>query len=378
MIKRYIKFPYEKVFVTKASYNREVDGITYALPEESIIFLGNEHMPADEYKVNSATPKTIKVLGDTCFSTESESLKLSINYKRRLDYMQQNLGNALVRLYVDKSTNISVLDYKIDDDVNKIYLDTDDISYSSIDKIEELANYAIAANLLVKVYELSDKIEIRGIGPISYDGPCLRRTGETALIKISEIKKENGKIVLYINCGERALKDYIDKTRLIQNIESILFIDDEKEILKEIKSLKSSGENLKEKNEKIEKELNLETVKEYKKLATTVEGINYIYKIIRNGSLQDLKLISNAIMDDYNYVQIYGIPNGDLSQIIVSRSKNLNINLKSIFDKIAPKYAMTGTGNMYSVQGTVKSQNLAGVMENFLIEVKNLNPLIQK
>ena len=373
MKNRFIKYPYEKEYLSQAELTKEVNGITYAVPAESIVFQGNENTIGDIFKINEEKPETLNILGKTYFKTDKDALNMKIDYSRRLYIMQQNLGSAILRLCIKRSTNLNIIDYKIDETSNKLFIDAKDISFTTVDKLEELCNYVINANLLVRVFEEENKIEIKGMGTANFSGPCLRRTGEVSILKIGNIEKNDTGIILNIKCGERGYYDYKEKSQLIDNIKSILFLDDDNQILKEIKLLKSRGENLKEENKKMEKELGLESVKEYKKYATTVEGINYIYKVVRSVNFKDLKFISSKIMDDLNYVQIYGIPNGPMSQILVARSKNLNINLKEIYDKIAPRFNLVGTGNMYTVQANVKSENLAGAMETFLLEVKYRN-----
>ena len=373
MKNRFIKYPYEKEYISQTDLTKDVNGITYATPVENIIFQGNEHTIGDNFKINGEKPETLNILGQIYFKTENNALSMQIDFSRRLYIMQQNLGSAILRLCIKRSTNLNIIDYKIDENSNRIILDTNDISFTTIDKLEELCNYVINANLLVRVFDEENKIEIKGMGTTSFNSPCLRRTGEVSVLKINKVERENDNIILNIKCGEKAYTDYREKSRLLDNIKSILFLEADEQILKEIKLLKSKGDNLKEENKKMEKELGLESVKEYKKSATTVEGINYIYKVVRSVNFKDLKFISSKIMDDLNYVQIYGIPNGPMSQILVARSKNLNINLKEIYDKLAPRFKLNGTGNMYTVQANVKSENLAGAMETFLLEIKYRN-----
>lgn len=370
MKKRYLKFPYEKEYISEIDIKKEIKDKKYTCPKESIIFPGNDNVSGDKYKINSLEPDTVNILGTDYYYNEEETVKMNIDYENRLDIMQQNLGCAILRSCINKSTNLKITNYKINENINKIYINAKDIPFKTLMKIEDLANYIISANLLVRVFDDVEKIDIKGMGNISYTGPCLRRTGEVALIKVENVEKENDNIVLNILCGQRAILDYRKKSLLLDNIKSILFLDSEDKILSEIKSLKSNGETLKKENKKMEEELNLDGVKEYKNSATTVEGIHYIYKIERNVNFKELKFICHHIMNDLNYIQVYGIPNGPTSQVLVARSKNLNVDLKDIYNNMLNKFTMTGTGNMMTVQANVNSVQLPGVMENFLVEIK--------
>lgn len=373
MTNRYIKYPYEKEFISEIDDSIEIDGKVFKSPTESIIFLGNDKVEGDEFKINSEKVEIYQKEGKIYFNNDSEILKQTLNYDHRLDIMQQNLANAIVRLCINRATDLKIKDFKVNKKSNNILIEAKDISYSMIERIEELSNYLTFSNALVYNNAENNIIKIEGMGDIEYFGPSLKRTGEVGIIKINNIEKRNSSIIIEIVGGQRALKEFKNKSRTIQNLKSILFLNNEDNILKEVKRLKSNGEELKVENKKMEDALGLDQIKDYKKLATNVEGINYIYKVINNVNFKDLKNISSYIMKDLNYVQIYGIPNGSKSQIMVSRSQNLNFNLKEIMDKISKKIPMNGTGNIYTITANLDSIYLASAMESFLIEIKNLN-----
>ncbi|MGO1579931.1 MAG: hypothetical protein ACTHWZ_00795 [Peptoniphilaceae bacterium] len=373
MTNRYIKYPYEKEFISEIDDSIEIDGKVFKSPTESIIFLGNNKVEGDEFKINSEKVEIYQKEGKIYFNNDSEILKQTLNYDHRLDIMQQSLANAIVRLCINRATDLKIKDFKVNKKSNNILIEAKDISYSMIERIEELSNYLTFSNALVYNNAENNIIKIEGMGDIEYFGPSLKRTGEVGIIKINNIEKRNSSIILEIVGGQRALKEFKNKSRTIQNLKSILFLNNEDNILKEVKRLKSNGEELKVENKKMEDALGLDQIKDYKKLATNVEGINYIYKVINNVNFKDLKNISSYIMKDLNYVQIYGIPNGSKSQIMVSRSQNLNFNLKEIMDKISKKIPMNGTGNIYTITANLDSIYLASAMESFLIEIKNLN-----
>lgn len=376
MKKRYLEFPYEKEHISHIADKFMEDDITYVAPDEDIIFHGTDLVEGDDFTIN-AEPANFKFKdGKYYYETSEDNLKTVINYKKRLDIMQQNTANALVRLCAKRSSNLIATSYKVDKNTNAIYFNITDIAFSTIEKLEELANYLTLSNPVTNYDQEKSELVIKGFGNIPYEGPSVKRLGECGIIKITSIEKENSTIKINISAAQRSLSDYNKKSKIIENLQKILFVNSDEDILSEVKNLKAKKEDLKAENKKMVEELGLEQVMEYKKLATNVDGINYIYKVLRNVNFKDLKFISNTIMKELNYVQIYGIPNGTMAQIIVSRSANLNVNLKEIFDKIAPQFGLIGSGNMYSVQGNVSFDNLASVMESFLIAIKNSNTKI--
>lgn len=428
MNKLYIDYPYKKVNKTEIKKTIEEKGSLYKSPKNTIIFLGNDKLESDKFKINSDQVEYLIRDGEIFYRVDEDYIEETIDYDNRLDIMQENLANALVRICIKRISDLKIESFKISSKENKIILDSNDISYKNISDIENLASYICFANL--KVENEDGKISLDGYGSIDYQGPCLERTGELGLVKIVNLNKnQENKIELSLVAGQRALDDYREKSKLISNLKNILFVENEEDIFSQVKNLKSksnfnkvstvdekisnekttrgedkieenrenpilktekSKENLKAENklenqdEKLEENQNkeihkdedeqashLELIESFKNMSTLVGDNRYIYKIFKDMPLKEIKEISNKIMKEKNYIQIYGLENFDESQLIVTRSQNVNINLKEISNDISKKVPIKDFGNMYQVVANVKTQNLARAMEAFLINIKN-------
>ncbi len=428
MNKLYIDYPYKKVNKTEVKKTIEEKGSLYKSPKNTIIFLGDDKLESDKFQINSDLVEYIVRDGEIFYRVDEDYIEETIDYDHRLDIMQENLANALVRICIKRISDLKIESFKISSKENKIILDSNDISYKNISDIENLASYICFANL--KVENEDGKISLDGYGSIDYQGPCLERTGELGLVKIVNLNKnQENKIELSLVAGQRALDDYREKSKLISNLKNILFVENEEDIFSQVKNLKSksnfnkvstadeknsnekttrgedkieenkenpilktetSEENLKNahklknqeekfvenKSKEIHKDedeqaSHLELIESFKNMSTLVGDNRYIYKIIKDMPLKEIKEISNKIMKEKNYIQIYGLENFDESQLIVTRSQNININLKEISNDISKKVPIKGFGNMYQVVANVKTQNLARSMEAFLINIKN-------
>ena len=434
MNKLYIDYPYKKVNKTEIKKTIEEKGSLYKSPKNTIIFLGNDKLESDKFQINSDQVEYLIRDGEIFYRVDEDYIEETIDYDHRLDIMQENLANALVRLCIKRISDLKIESFKISSKENKIILDSNDVSYKNISDIENLASYICFANL--KVENEDGKISLDGYGSIDYQGPCLERTGELGLVKIVNLNKnQENKIELSLVAGQRALDDYREKSKLISNLKNILFVENEEDIFSQVKNLKSksnfnkvstldkkdsdekttrrednikenektlenkeniiskaetSEENLKNENKLENQEKNfeenetkeihkdeheqaphLELIESFKNMSTLVGDNRYIYKIFKDMPLKEIKEISNKIMKEKNYIQIYGLENFDESQLIVTRSQNININLKEISNDISKKVPIKGFGNMYQVVANVKTQNLARAMEAFLINIKN-------
>lgn len=113
-----------------------------------------------------------------------------------------------------------------------------------------------------------------------------------------------------------------------------------------------------------------QAVESFKNFSTEFSGLNYIYKVLQDVNLKELREISNYILKENDFIQIYGLKNGSKSKIIILRSQNLNFDLKKIFEKLKDHFNFTGTGNMYTLDIQCKEEDLTRIMESFLIEIR--------
>ena len=210
------------------------------------------------------------------------------------------------------------------------------------------------------------------------------------LEKVDEIEKvlESEKVSQPEKVLEEAKKEKYDSKFFHEKYKLESF----KDLNKQIEDKKDDGENKiedpqKNSEEKIEKTNNklsqnktkdsqeksplfYQAVDSFKRFSTEFSGINYIYKVLEDVNLKELREISSYILKEDNFIQIYGLKNGKRSKIIVLRSMNLNFNLKKIFEKLQDHFDFTGTGNMYTLDLECREEDLTRIMESFLIEIR--------
>ncbi|MBL7575208.1 hypothetical protein SAMN00017477_0708 [Peptoniphilus asaccharolyticus DSM 20463] len=500
MEERYIKLAYEKIHTSDIESIREIDGIKYALPKSTNVFFGTDNIVGDKFKVNDEKPEAKEISNQIYFKTNSNNLKFEIDYTQRLDLIQQITANAIVRIIINKATNLKIDDYYISPVDNQIIIDSNDISFMQIEQIESTANHLILSNLSTN--NTGSILMVRGYGSVESVGPVCERIGELGLLKIKSASRKNGKISIHIVSGKRAIDDYFEKSKIVENLQSILNVN-QSEILKKVKEIKlgkvsresrpsemiysdsnklnplseNNTKNTEEANEshnivveplisknepvetEIDEEINTKNSEEESskpsvakeiatknnpevettpsaekivteensnienkeivneedvvsekqeekivehtaqvinlveqankskatnpldklseealkitKFATDVDGIHFIYKVFRNKSVPEVIKHAKEISNLPDYISILGFPIGDISNFYVVRSKNLNVDLKNILEKINPKLFLKSSGNMYEVEGSVHTQNLATVMESFLLNIKN-------
>ena len=136
------------------------------------------------------------------------------------------------------------------------------------------------------------------------------------------------------------------------------------------KGKNASSIKLNKKEDEERTSLFYQAVESFKNFSTEFSGLNYIYKVLQDINLKELREISNYILKEDDFIQIYGLKNGSKSKILILRSQNLNFDLKKIFEKLKDHFNFTGTGNMYTLDIQCKEEDLTRIMESFLIEIR--------
>ncbi|MDU5323272.1 MAG: alanyl-tRNS synthetase, partial [Peptoniphilus harei] len=139
---------------------------------------------------------------------------------------------------------------------------------------------------------------------------------------------------------------------------------------KNLKGKDVSSTKLNSKEDEERTSLFYQAVESFKNFSTEFSGLNYIYKVLQDINLKELREISNYILKEDNFIQIYGLKNGSKSKILILRSQNLNFDLKKIFGKLKDHFTFTGTGNMYTLDIQCREEDLTRIMESFLIEIR--------
>ena len=139
---------------------------------------------------------------------------------------------------------------------------------------------------------------------------------------------------------------------------------------KNLKGKDVSSTKLNSKEDEERTSLFYQAVESFKNFSTEFSGLNYIYKVLQDINLKELREISNYILKEDDFIQIYGLKNGSKSKILILRSQNLNFDLKKIFGKLKDHFTFTGTGNMYTLDIQCREEDLTRIMESFLIEIR--------
>ena len=339
-------------------------------------------------KINSAIRLTL-VSGENAYKLARNSLNLLDNMKMYLN--SQSLESVFSDVKKLKAKNFPDREKIIGQEKNlhEEKLPKEDKKdeapkNSDLEKVDEREKVQEAKKISEpeKVLEEVKNSEIKNSSDLEKDFV----TDEN--LKDSEKIKESGKVSQPEKVLEEAKKEKYDSKFFHEKYKLESFRD----LNKKTQDKKDDGENKiedpqKNSEEKIEKTNNnlsnnkakdsqeksplfYQAVDSFKRFSTEFSGLNYIYKVLEDVNLKELREISSYILKEDNFIQIYGLKNGKRSKIILLRSMNLNFDLKKIYKKLQDHFDFTGTGNMYTLDLECREEDLTRIMESFLIEIR--------
>ncbi|MBU5438344.1 hypothetical protein KQI42_10005 [Tissierella sp. MSJ-40] len=318
----------------------------------------------------------------------SDKVQLSIDWENRLDYMQQHSGQHLLSAAFYKLYNGETVGFYIGKEYVYIDVTIPELTEEEVDKIETFANRIIFSNFQIKSYIIEKKdvekipvrkqptvnsniriVEIDGIDFSPCGGTHHRSTGEIGLIKIRKWEKYKGNTRVEFVCGNRALKDYTWKNKYIKDI-GLLLSSKDTDVYQKVNKLYLQKEDLEKENRDLRERLYKYKSEEFFKESININKINYIFKELKDVDYKEISFISSYLNNKENLIQIYGLNNDGKGQFLISRSNNLDINLKNILKDISSEISIKGGGSLQTVQGGCSIDELSMVINKFYEKIK--------
>lgn len=340
----------------------------------------------DNLKVINVFEKGDEIIHVTEKRAEGK-VNLSIDFSVRFDHMQQHTGqhilsHAFAKLYGGKtvgfhlSKDFTTIDIEIEmtkEQIKNSEIYANQIIYQNSNIFFHNLNYEEAIKLnLRKAPPKLDNLRIMEIEEVEYSacgGTHVKSTGEVGIIKIIKSEKHKSGTRLYFLCGKRALIDYYEKSNKLDQISNLMTCGNDF-IFDNIEKLKAENKNLKRKISLIQDSLNVIYAEKLKNNPVIKNEIKYFFHVYENMEMKDLKFICSKLAEEENAVSVLLSENESTSIICLSQSKNLNFDLKALFEKLKAVINAKGGGSNYLLQGTgdkLKSHECMMLSKEFLL-----------
>ncbi len=326
--------------------------------------------PKDEGTINGIWVFDVREEGDEIIHllkapVEGE-VSLCINFDVRFDYMQQHTGQHVLSCAFDELFNGKTIGFHLGDRYSTIDLDilvTDEI----VRQVEQLSNRIIYENKAVtdRIYSYEDAIklnlrkkpmeleQLRIVSVENYDdcacsGTHVKHTGEIGIIKVTRTEKYKGGTRVEFMCGKRALNNYGDKSRIISDLSAVMSCSSD-DIAANIERLMNENKKFKKDTSNLKSLINEYRAEELKKSAEIKDSISYIF-IKTEDDIKDLRFICSKITECDNIVAVLVSEADNVCSLVMGQSKNLNIDLKSVFEECRSIIGGKGGGSSHMLQ----------------------------
>lgn len=181
-----------------------------------------------------------------------KDITMKIDWNTRFDFMQQHTGKHILASSIEMLYGGKISEFKLDNKYAYINIDLNELEILDQNRLERFAN-----NMIYSDFKIKDKtqrvdgenkriIVIDNMSTAICDDIHCSSTGEVGIIKIIDlVKNQQDSITLKFLCGNRALKDYNFKERIVKELSEKLSCR-ETELYKKVENLLSENNKLKD------------------------------------------------------------------------------------------------------------------------------------
>ena len=329
--------------------------------------------PKDEGTINNIRVLNVLEKDDEIIHVLPEpvmgKVNLIIDFENRFDNMQQHTGQHILSAFFAELYDGKTVGFHLSSNYTTIDLNIE-LNDEMIEKVELCANKVIYENKSVKAntfsYDESLKqglrkppkildslrlIKIEDCDLIACGGTHVKTTGEIGIIKIIKSEKYKSGTRIEFLCGKRALINYMSGHKELVKLSTLLTCRTDMVHDNFIK-VKDENKDFKKSVSLLQKKINEYIIKELKENAYVKNNVNFIFQELQDMDMKDLRFICSKIIEIENYVVILLCETDSSCSICLGRSKNINYNIKEVFNKCKEIINAKGGGNDCLIQGT--------------------------
>lgn len=398
MNKLYYEDQYLKEFTAEIIGVIEKNNLYYVSLDKTAFFPGGGGQHCDlGYIDNHKVIDIVEENGEIYHVTQTKPIKIhrvncKIDWDRRLDGMQQHLGQHVLSGCFFKLFNANTVSIHLGNEISTVdiqgYLDEE-----SIIKAERMANEIIYQNIGVNFLTPSKKelkklnlrrdlpntneqIRVVQIGDLDINACCgvhPSRTLDLQAIKIKRWEKHKGATRIEYLAGKRAIEDYFKKDDFRNQICKFLNCG-EQDAINSVNKLSSELKACKDENRQIKIEISDYQIKDMIMSAENLGDISVITKIYESGDLKHISKIAEKIVLNDNMIVLLAVKNEEKANLIFAASKNINsISMNDLLKDAITLIDGRGGGSKFLAQGGGKnSSNLQCVIDYALRKVSRI------
>lgn len=339
----YCDSPYLKEWQAEITNVTEKEGKFVITLDRTAFYPGGGGQPADHGRIGEIPVEDVyEQQGQTYHVLASKpgekSVSCTLDFERRLDYMQQHTGQHLLSAilfdkYHWKTSSLHMSEEEVSVDVS-----VTEIPDGLLRRIEEEVNDRIYLDLPVKTHvvgpEEAAKFPLRKVPPVADliriveieatdFSPCcgthVTRTGEIGIVKVMRTEKRGNETRIHFMCGKRAFKAFQREHESISGLMRLYRTTDEKVLQR----AEETSAQLRDSQKEMTILKNASLSAEGKELAQSAIS-NVIEKSFDSHHFDDLNTLSQEILKNGDFIVILS-SNAD-KRLLFAQSGKFSVN----------------------------------------------------
>jgi alanyl-tRNA synthetase len=395
--KLFYKDQYIKEFMANVIEVKEKDDKFLVLLDKTAFFPGGGGQAADTGIIDDIHVIDVIEEGEDIYhlldkKPTNTSVNCFVNWEKRLDGMQQHLGQHVLSGCFFSLFNANTAGIHLGNDISYVDI-VGFMEEEQIRKAERIANEVIGEKHEVS-FVITNRKEAKSMGlrrDLATSDESIRvvkiedldinaccgvhpnNTLELQMIKIKGYEKHKGNTRVYFLAGKRAVNELLDRDIILDGLCKTLSTGAD-EAIKSLDALKSSLNEAREENKKIKVSLSEFETKELINNGEKHGDVAIIKKIYNNEDMKFLNKLAEKLVVNHNVVVLFATKSSDNANLLFSASKNLEgINVGSLLKDSISLIDGKGGGSKVLAQGGGKNiANLENAMDYALRRVKEM------
>lgn len=319
-------------------------------------------------------------------------IKCSINWGDRLDGMQQHLGQHVLSGCFFNLFSANTAGIHIGEDISTV----DIVGYIEEEKIKEaetMANRVISECHRVEFIMATRKeaksmglrrdlatndsqIRIVKIENLDINACCGVHPSNTQglqLIKIKGFEKHKGNTRIQFLVGNRAINDYTNRDKILDDI-CLKLSSGQEDVINSLNNLQEKYNELKSENSKIRIMLSDYELKELVSSGEKVKENIIIKKIYEDEEMRFLNKLASKIVEEDGRIVLFATHDKEKANLLFACSKSIsNLNVSDLLKDVISLIDGKGGGSNVLAQGGGKNiSNLDNAMDYALRKVRDI------
>ena len=378
MEKLYYKDFYTKDFIADVTEALVIEGKYHIVLDKTAFFPGGGGQFCDNGYIDDKKVIDVYEKNDKVYHIFDEdinnykNLKCSINWQRRLDGMEQHFAQHVLSGCFYKLFNRNTVSFHLGKESSTVDIEGD-FSYDELLEVEKMANDIISKNLKTEVIvpnkkdlesiklrrdlpNTNSEIRIIKIGELDINACCgihLNSTLELRMIKIIKTEKNRSATRVEYLAGQRAIDYSLKRDIYLSEVCKYLKSKD-LDIVNTIDNIYEKVDKYKSKIKNLESKLLTNELNEFLNGENEfINGITLFNKIYFDYDLKFIKNISQNLTNYDNKIFIGVLRNDNNASLILSSSKNIDVDMRDILKDILLEFSGKGGGNKNLVQASI-------------------------